>query len=717
MMCLEINTSKLLSLPSEVLELVLSYIPTINLLSYANIPNLDDLLKCELNNRHVKVYLHTRYIGDIIHSEEPKFWDRTPIGDETRLDSRSIPPSEGFDSIEFREPDCVERFLDFRKRHPNLSPELRIHETAVLEKLLREDPWCFQDIRSLNVMESGDPKEQEEFVNAVSSFAYNIDTIRMSNLADCTLPRSVRSLELFNFSEQKYHLRSPSIEYQLKELTILSAIEVEDCKYLPRSLQSLNTDISLDDPRCTLDLPLTLQQLVITFAPWPYVTEIDISKLPSLEKLRLVRFPLEELKGLHAPKQLESLTIMSNTLRALESIEQYTMLKELSVAILRSGAKSVLDCTLPDSLQRFYFDWWTMDESEMVEDQEVEESYRKSSIILPLNLKSLRLTTNSPLLCLKEWIIPWSLRTLSFQVTKLPVGFKIPPNLISLSIICSENGFLPRPLPKSLVRIITTLLPPNKSCLKNLTNLTYLNCQFLEQERIYFDWKLPSSLKRLIVHYNYLETLKLNVPNLKAVELFLRFPNLLEKLELPSSVIDLRIHSVKDNDDAELSISKKHKLPTQLRVINLLHVFMDSESLNNLHLKNFQYLWYINLYKNQIKKVADGMFPASTKVLILSSNFLDEVDPYAFKNLPNLQYLYLSRCDLGLGAVKKQPLEFSTSLKYVQLACNYLRDVDSFHFPSENMTRIGLTFNHFPDNEKIVATLRTRLGDNVVVEV
>ncbi|KAG7665612.1 uncharacterized protein J8A68_000818 [[Candida] subhashii] len=701
------------SLPQDVLELVLSYIPTINLLSFTNIPNLDELIRNELRNRHIKVIVYgksaTRPNTDPYPAE---FWEREIIGDDSRLDSRSVSRYEDLNRIVFNEPDSVERFLDFKQRHPNLIANLNIVENDILEELVTEAPWCFQDIQSLTFTER---QQSENYSETLSSLLYKYLTVQLSDLG-INLPEMIWSLELSDFFKQKNHLQLTPIEYQIKELSTRCPIEVEDYKYLPRALQTLNTKLALHSPRCTLELPLTLEQLTIDFDSVEDLTEINISDLPKLKKLRLDSFPSQGLRSMNAPKQLENLSIFSRNLVSLESIAEYHMLRELEVSIAHSDGESMLDCTLPDSLQRLRFTWWVFRNSDR-QGEDVEESHCMSPVRLPSNLKSLDFQTNSPLLCLREWIIPPSLRVLSFDVEKLPVGFKIPPNLISLSIRCSENGSLPRPLPKSLIRLHTTLVPPTKWYLTQLKNLTQLNCDFIKHRKSSFDWKLPTSLKRLIIAHCSLEALNINVPNLKAVDLHLKFPDHLEKLELPSSVVDLKIYSIRDNKISELSISKKHKLPTKLKTLNLLHDCMDSKSLNNLHLKKYQHLWYINLFKNKIKKVADGVFPASTKVLILSSNPLNEVEPNAFKNLPNLQYLYLDCCNLGVAAARNQSLEFPTSLKYVQLSCNYLKDISSFHFPSENMTRIRLSFNTFPDKEKIVETLKAKLGENVAIEI
>ncbi|KAG7665613.1 uncharacterized protein J8A68_000819 [[Candida] subhashii] len=710
----EVLVPQFLSLPLEVLDLVFSYIPTIYLLTYPEIPGLNEVLRNALNDRHIEVSIGKKLIVE----QEEKFyswgnWNKEPIGDETRLDSRFVTDVNDDHLIKFDEDDCTERFLDFMYRHPLLKPKVIINGVDNLKRLLNKDPSCFEQISSLSFVK-GSIENQVEFLETACCIPYPINCLgTLDDLSILRLSKSVESLYLL--LEDQSNLQSlKSREQELKELRLLSPMAVGDLKYLPNSLKTLEISLELNSQRCSPNLPHTLETLLVKFSGGWEIKEFDVSGLNNLKELKLENFYSETLRSLKGPKDLESLIAASHHLTSLDSIDQYTRLKQLQLRIMRAKAHSILSCTFPDSLQKLGFEWW----SGSIVDYETDYLEEELPISLPSNLQVLHVFTDSDLLSRNAWNFPQSLRVLSLNMSIMPPGFQLPPNLIALSISQCVNDRLPSALPKSLVRLSTSVLPPNRFCLTRLTNLTYLRFTFVRQSIDSFNWRLPTSLRRLKVQQHQMSDFKVSLPHLKSVGLYVTSPGNFRICELPDSVTDVTIYAPQFQFERLVTGKEIHKLPPNSKTLDLHSNFLDPESLRSLQLENFQHLWYVNLYFNRINELETGMFPISLEILILSKNTLERVDPHVFKNLPRLQYLYLEQCFLGLFLDMDHPLEFPSRLRFIQLANNGLEHMEVFQFPAENMLRrIDLRSNRFEGEGAILEQLRNKLGHEVVIEV
>ncbi|KAG7661790.1 uncharacterized protein J8A68_004679 [[Candida] subhashii] len=715
----EIPVLKILSLPLEVLDLVFTYIPTVNLLSY-DIPILSTVLENALKERGITCWIDIQPLG-LLRSDmydTVDLWRREPIGDETMLKSEFDFDINCGSHMYFGQPDGIERFANFMTKHPNVKPELVIVGVRMMEQLHAECPSCLRNVRDVSLWE-GNHDDEATFLEIVSRFPYPIDSlVPFDRLGDFSLPASVRSLHINHFPEFDSPLVSDLRESDLMSLEIDSLVDADDLRYLPKGLKKLEILLELDSPSCTPDLPSTLECLKIRCRNSAELTELNLSNLKKLKQLSLTKFDVLKLASLSASKEIEKLDISSDRLVSLESIERYTMLKDLSLLFFGIGDQSILDSSLPVSLQVLSVNWWYTDQ-ELVSNSNPE----KSTVNLPSNLKRLNISADSPLVCEKEWGFPASLRILSLDVPILPKGFQIPPNLITLSIQGCDLGCLPLPLPKSLIRLRTSVPPPNKSYLKHSKNLTYLRFDFTgtgkgKKNDIYaFAWELPSSLRKLKVHQSWITDLKLNSPKLKAVELNLGTTSDLKEFKLPNTVEGLRLLGPSPHGHSKLPVSEQVILPTHLKSLHIKFHSLYPNSLPDLRLNTFKDLWYLNLHGCKISKLENGTFPNSIEVLNLSNNPLEEIYPYVFKNLPNLRFLFLRTCWLGRLALE-HPLEFSSSLKYLNLVDNELEDIDRFNIPPDNsLMKIELTFNNFPDKEAILQALRTQVGHEVSIVI
>ncbi|KAG7661109.1 uncharacterized protein J8A68_005378 [[Candida] subhashii] len=475
-----------------------------------------------------------------------------------------------------------------------------------------------------------------------------------------------------------------------------------------------------------LMLPTSLERLSVGFSSPQAIhrnrilTRFNVSKLENLTNLKLSDFCSPTLNALKAPKQIKVLEIESRELVSLDGIQEYKQLKDLKLTVFHVDAEQILNCPLPNSITSLCFEWFYRS----FEPFKIATAIRRletgqgiKPIRLPPNLRVLHV--HSAQLCPQNWIFPTSLRVLILNVPIIPPHLQLPPNLILLDIHGYSTTSLPDPLPKPLVRIRTSLLPANNDSLSKLANLTHVDFDFEKQPIASFDWKLPKNLRRLILKYDRLRSLKTDVPNLRVVDLTLNSLSMFEELQLPDSVLKLKLifcWRTRNRYSLEFSITDRHKFPKNLRHLELPDGIVDTLTLINLNLKTFHDLQFINLSGNKITEINCGTFPSSTKTLILSANELKRVHANVFKELPNLKCLELEQNKLGKNSQFRQRIEFPDSLESLDLSQNYLRNFDDLIFPpNPRLKWIQLSHNQFQTNEEEIRnTLKQKLKGAVI---
>ncbi|KAG7665614.1 uncharacterized protein J8A68_000820 [[Candida] subhashii] len=708
----EIIATKFLQLPNEVLELVLGYIPTTCLLQYTDIQTISEIAGDILNDRNIKVWIGNSNVGLFQSFDGIKEWAEEPNGDEMMLEPDTLNGLETVNPIKFAEIDWETQFGNFYKAFPILKIDLTIFGCDLLRMVYSKFPACFENVRKLTLLKTKD-EEQTEDSGALSGFPYPIHGMgTLNKIQNCKLPESIRMLEVGNF----YELFSPKdvglAESQITELHICSAIDIKDVKYLPRGLKKLQISLKTYRSGSKPSFPPWLESLEIASDRWrSVINKLNISELKNLKSLKLMNWHSPNLNTLKAPKQIKNLELISRDLVSLDGIQVYKELNDFKLYVFHKDAYSILNDPLPNSIRRLTFDW-KPDYSNQIGTgpSRLEEGKGMQPIRLPPKLRVLNVTTGSPLFCPQSWNFPTSLRVLSLNVAILPPQLQLPPNLIALDLHGYSTSNLPDPLPKSLVRIRTSLLPSTKDSLVDLHNLSHIDFDFKRQPVTSFDWNLPSSLRRLILQYDQLKALKLESSKLRVVKVTLDSFSMFDELQLPDSVIKLSMRwNANQRYASKFVITDRHKLPKNLQSFQFVQTKIDTKSLINLRLNDLQNLRYINLNDNKITEIECGAFPSTTKTLILSNNDLQKVGTNVFKELPQLECLNLEYNKLGENV--SNPIEFPESLRFLSLTNNSLKDVDDLIFGQEpRLKRIQLRNNEFPDTEEVSNKLRQKLG-------
>ncbi|KAG7666265.1 uncharacterized protein J8A68_000196 [[Candida] subhashii] len=595
--------------------------------------------------------------------------------------------------IHFQDGDGTDEFIEFMKHRPELRLESIQSDFATLTEIYEKDPSLISRIQQISLFFHGDPVD---FSLRIANIPFPIYGVSTSGTQE--------------YGNHQFYLEKfPSVRCldQLASLNIGDNIDPEELKYLTRSLKVLRIEMDSNPAIFKPFLPETLVTLEITFSLGPrYETmiEFDIGGLKNLKKLSCSYMKLKDFSSLKAPNQIESLYIYSMELESLHGIEKYTKLTDLDLTITDLDPYSILDCNLPDSIQRLCLQ--LSSETAQLSDDADAEMRRipnpRPPIRLPPKVRSF-IINSSVIFFPQDYIFPDSLKILCLSAHIMPYVPRLPPNLIALRLSCRHKLTLPEPLPRSLVYLQTSFLPKNEDFLANLPNLTRFEYSSIYKHLSDFEYQLPDSLRTLDLGMNSLSHLKLQDSNLSRIDLssnkFFGF----EELELPDTVQELALKyqplAVLPND--------RFRLPANLTRLDLSACQIDTESFKRMKLETLSHLSKLTLAENYITELKPGFLPSSLKVLELSRNFgLQILDSDVFKVLTNLQYLYLSECGLEL----LPRIEFPRSLKYLTLALNNLSDVDGLQF-SENhqMKAIELQYNNFANTEAVVNKLRDKL--------
>lgn len=699
-----------LNLPHEILDLVFGYIPTRIVLTYTSIPIINDFAYTALNSRKIEVdviqKLHNRYLLD------------RPVIDENELDLNSLGINDG-NLITLQCNSQEDQVSDFIKLHPRLKPEVLIVGTELLLELYNKTPHWFEQTRKLSVFKL--PSENDdEAIERLQSFDCPIQEIgAFGVIKNQQLPPSVTKLEVHGFSAL-FNLAECGLQSSnLTELRITDHVMMENLKYLPKGLKTLEIGVSRIGSRSKHNFPPNLELLQVSTTRDCFKKKFNILKLKNLKHFTIQRAGLKTLANLKLPKKIQSLELVHTEITSLDTIEQYKYLKNLRLYVYNEAFSGIVNCKFPDSLEQLTFSLpgHTSTSKIGAAITRLERGLGLQPIQFPSKLKVLKILVNDPLFSPQEWIFPESLTILSLKTPVLPTKLKFPPNLMYLSICGYLSGYLPQEMPKSLVRLKSSLLPPRNDSLKELYHLTHLCFDFTNQPIASFDWELPENLRELTLKQGQLKSLKLDAPCLMEVKISLNSFTMLQDFTFPDSLAQLKFEQLSNYTyTSEFQITSQHKLPPNLEILEMPSLSLDTQSFNNLNLRSVQRLKHLDLRDNKIEELANEILPDSIEALSLQQNGMKRIGSKVFKNMSRLRVLHLDNNNLNFDL--NHPVEIPLSVEYLYLSNNKLNDPEGLTFgPESRMELLQMTKNEFEDTTDAQIKIAMKLNKTAAVLV
>lgn len=592
----------------------------------------------------------------------------------------------------------IDKFIDFRKEYPDFNPNKLIFENV--EDFIRLHnliPETLQGIQSfeilipsffsnnLNLMLGGESVSEDERFHAlnalIASMPYNIESLKEYpiSLQGLLVPDSVKELEVVAEKDATVDFSLLKDLPNLTRLKITGAkLEMNDLENLPSNIESLQLIKSLVIEDCSdPQFPTNLKHLEIN--PFKMVSDeadddddeaddisFDLSSLENLKTLKLSNVRSSSLDSLELPKNLKSLIINeSKSLTSLGSLKKYHL-----------------------------------ENLEVFETDKLPPNAILSEDVLPVGLKSLRITRRKPRdidedagVIQENIYLPPNLKKFNLQDGSFDMGddFKLPESITSLTIIgCRAPGL------KSLVLN-----------LKELNDLTLIRIEKLQGiENTIF----PRHLRNLVIRncgvLVFADTNINELTYLKILELdaytfdFGKFPKNLESIKLRSSRFLRRNEDIVDVTCTSGEFVHLKELVTSSK-----------QEISGVSFPNLRKLTFVKwVFKGLLDKICPNVTEIidedcdhsledfenldKLKYLRINSSFsVDNIkDNFCFPK--SLEELDLNGCRCGDGKIAKLNLHNLSNLKILNLTYNRLTEIKSSWLP-KSLVHLSLGQNKF----------------------